>query len=62
MLFGVVRYDHALRTDVDPAEPFKLNNNYRAFYARKIMAEVPELAGFFEVRASAADQRQGGEL
>lgn len=40
------------RTDVE----FKLNNNHRAFYARLIMAQEPDLAGFFETRRSAADR------
>ena len=31
-------------------EDFKLNNNYRSRYARKMMAEYKELAGFFELR------------
>jgi len=31
-------------------EEWKLNNNYHSRYARKIMAEHPELSGFFEVR------------
>lgn len=31
-------------------EGFKLNNNYTALYARKIMAENPDLAGLFETR------------
>ena len=29
---------------------FKLNNNYHADYARKLMAENPEFKGFFETR------------
>lgn len=44
--FEVLRWQHALQTNGDE---FKLNNNYRAFYARLLMDE-PELAGFFEVR------------
>jgi hypothetical protein len=31
---------------------YKLNNTYVAFYARKLMACEPELAGVFELRAS----------
>lgn len=30
---------------------FKLNNNYRSRYARKIIAEHPVLEEFFEIRA-----------
>lgn len=29
---------------------FKLNNNYTAYYARKMMDEYPEFTGFFRVR------------
>lgn len=31
-------------------DEFKLNNNYRAFYARLIAAQEPDLAGFFQLR------------
>lgn len=31
-------------------DTFKMNNNYRAFYARKLMEERTEFAGFFETR------------
>lgn len=33
-------------------DTFKVNNNWRAFYARKLMAEEPALAGLFETRTS----------
>lgn len=29
---------------------FKLNNNYRAFYARRFMRMYPEYEGFFRIR------------
>jgi len=47
MLFEVLRYRHALRTRGDE---FKLNNNYRAEYARKLMRENEDLFGKFEIR------------
>lgn len=31
-------------------EPFKLNNSYTAFYARKAIKDYPEFDGFFETR------------
>lgn len=34
---------------------YKLNNNYTAFYARLIMANEPDLSGFFETRTSPHD-------
>lgn len=46
-LFEVLRYEYALRTEGDT---FKLNNNYTALYARLLMEQEPELAGFFETR------------
>jgi len=52
-LVEAFRFHAAMTTDGDD---FKLNNNFRAFYARKIMAECPDLAGFFETRASVADE------
>ncbi len=30
---------------------YRCNQNHRAFLARRLMARVPELAGFFETRA-----------
>lgn len=46
-LFEVLRFNNALRTNGDA---FKLNNNYTALYARKLMDEVVGLEGFFETR------------
>jgi len=43
-----IRFDWTLRGY--PADDFKANNNHRSRLARKIMAEHPELAGFFETR------------
>jgi hypothetical protein len=31
-------------------QEFKLNNNYRAYYARKFEDEYPDYAGFFRIR------------
>jgi hypothetical protein len=52
-LFEVLRYEHAIQTAGDP---FKLNNNYTAYYARLIIAAEPVLADFFELRACQGDQ------
>lgn len=46
-LFEVLRWEHAMRTTGDS---FKLNNNYRAWYARALMQNEPELADFFNIR------------
>jgi len=37
-------------------EPFKLNNNHRAYYARLWMARNPEFAGFFETRETRGER------
>lgn len=48
-LFEVLRWQYAMNTtDVD--SDYKLNNNYRSFYARLLMEKEPELAGYFETR------------
>mgnify|MGYP001558648423 FL=1 len=38
-------------------DSLKLNNNMTAYYARRIMQQTPELAGFFETRRSKGDVR-----
>jgi hypothetical protein len=54
-LWEVLRYDWTIMTE-DPTSKLKLNNDYKAFYARDIMARHPDLQGFFETRRSQADQ------
>lgn len=49
MLFELVRWERGLTLGTDPAG-FKLNNNYRSRYARLIMANERDLAGFFDTR------------
>lgn len=51
-LFERARWELSLATS-DPE--FKLNNTYRAYYARLLMAQEPDLAGLFDCRASEAD-------
>lgn len=55
-LFERARWEIAIRTN-DPN--FKLNNNYRAYYARLIMKREEDLDGIFELRRSAADDWPG---
>jgi hypothetical protein len=45
-LFEQVRWFYLTKRDY----PFKLNNNWRSLYARKIMATEKDLRGFFETR------------
>ena len=49
MLFEVLRWQY-YRSTVDANSRFKVNNNYKALYARKIMAEHEPLAEIFETR------------
>ncbi len=40
-----MRWELNFETDSD--EPFKISNNHRAYYARRIMAENKDFEGFF---------------
>lgn len=51
-LYEVLRWQVSLETKGDE---FRLNNSWRSFYARELMASEPELEGVFELRVSAAD-------
>ena len=46
-LYEALRFEWSLRTK---GEPVKLNNNYTSRYARLIMAQEPDLRGFFQTR------------
>lgn len=48
-LFGVLRFEKDVRMG-PTAGRFSFNNNYRAYFARKIMDQEPELDGFFVIR------------
>lgn len=48
LLFERLRWEYAVQTHGDD---YRLNNNYRAFYARLLMHDCPDLEGFFDVRA-----------
>lgn len=51
-LFERLRWASQVETAGDP---YKLNNNYRAFYARLLMAQEPTLRGLFRCRPSVGD-------
>lgn len=53
-LWEVLRYDWLMTTS-DPNSQLKLNNNYKAFYARDIMKTHFDLDGFFTTRKAQAD-------
>lgn len=46
--YEVLRWLYALQTQ---GERYRLSNDFHALYARKLMQDVPELAGFFETRS-----------
>src|SRR5215469_13235406 len=52
MLYERARWYTMVETKDDT---FKLNNTWRAYYARKLMTEVPELRDLFETRKAKAD-------
>lgn len=47
-LFEVARWN--TKREERDASGFKLDNSMRAYYARSLMQEIPELAGLFETR------------
>ena len=49
MLFEVLRW-RRMKLVAGNDYDFKLNNNYRAYYARLIMEREPDLAGVFNTR------------
>ena len=50
-IFERIRWHIAMETTGDT---YKLNNNYTAFYARKLMDDQPMFKGFFETREQKA--------
>lgn len=52
MLFEAARWTLALQTK---SADYRLNNSYRAYFARLIAAQEPDLADVFELRSSQAD-------
>lgn len=52
VIFERLRWHAAIETT---DEEYKLNNNHRAYYARLLMANEPDLRGMFELRTSRAD-------
>lgn len=50
MLWEVLRYRRHMETDGREVDGFKLSNTFRSRYARLIMDQEPDLAGFFSLR------------
>ena len=52
-LWERMRWHFQIERDME--EDFKLNNNYRSRYVRKIIAQYPDLEDFFELRILRAE-------
>jgi hypothetical protein len=52
-IFEILRWE----TGVSGNDNFKINNNYRPDYARKLMAEKPEFKNFFRIRKIKAERK-----
>lgn len=48
LIFERIRWESMIRTT--ETDEYKLNNNFRSIYARRFMADYPELNGFFRTR------------
>jgi hypothetical protein len=53
MLYEVLRWNYYLSTEGE--EEFKLSNDFRAVYARKIMENEPDLSDAFNTKQSVVD-------
>jgi hypothetical protein len=54
---SLLRWNTYMETNT--IEPFRISQDFRAVYARKIMAEAGPLRGLFDLRRSIADKRYG---
>jgi hypothetical protein len=64
-IFERIRWETDVGEQGAPGQAFKINNNHRAFYARRFMRVFPEHDGFFrtrEQRPMAEEPATGGEL
>ena len=56
-IIGAIRYN----TDIRQTEPFKINNDYIALYARNFIYHHPDHKDFFELRKMKAKGRKKSE-
>jgi hypothetical protein len=59
-LFEKLRWEWHVK-GVEDVDGYKLNNSYRALYARKIMAENPDLKDIFEIRNYGSTSKNGNK-
>jgi hypothetical protein len=57
-IFEIIRW----HTNLEGNDNYKVSNNYRPDYARKMMREFPEFEGFFRVKQLKAPRTQELEL
>lgn len=59
-VWEILRWTYLVTT----GDIYKLNDHYHSWYARRIMADCPDLVGFFETRTSGRDhdERHDGLL
>lgn len=50
------------QADDEGGSTFKMNNNYRAFYARAWMLKYPEYDGFFRLRKQISEERDATDM
>lgn len=60
-IFERIRWESDVATD-EGGSTFKLNNNYRAFYARRFMRMYPEWSGFFRTREQPSKQHRSSGM
>lgn len=59
LLYDVLRWNSMIKTDSD--DEFKMSDNYKPFYARKIMDNESDLEGMFRTKPSIADDMMKDE-
>lgn len=60
-IFERIRWEQDIMSD-KTADTFKLNNNYRAFYARRFMTCHPLHDGFFRIRKQISGEQKATNL
>tara|TARA_R110002110_G_scaffold271799_1_gene487401 strand:- start:272 stop:652 length:381 start_codon:yes stop_codon:yes gene_type:complete len=60
-IFERIRWEQDIMGD-KATDTFKLNNNYRAFYARRFMATFTEHDGFFRIRKQISGEQKATNL
>lgn len=60
-IFERIRWETDV-ADSDGKSTFKLNNNYKQWYARRFMAAYPQHAGFFRTRARITENKPATNL